>query len=437
MMTSLLTAFVATLPVLPKSVRTRIQNRLGRTQERIFSRGSVRANTAQQYVSPITAEQLSAVLACMRYRADMISIMPWRVIETTSENDRLLAVDHPIDPILSRMPNTETTPSAFKSALVTNLLGWGDCYAEIVRDGVGRIRALSQIESHRVLCYRDAASGEIRYDVMGTRTGTMTLEVRDMFHVAIHSLNGITGRSPLLIGSQPIGGALAADRFAGSFFGNGATPQGYLRFAKYLEKDVRDQMREEWYQQYGGVHQAGGVAVIGEDGKFEPVTVDPAVSQVLETRRWGVVEICRLLNVPPQKVYEYSGQGATASASINATIVTESHQPLMTSLEEQANLKLIGQPRFSTKLNANALLRGTPQERAQIHRTYVQLGARSVNEVRRLEEAPGIGEAGDVFRMPLNMTTAEKFAAGLATPPTTPPGPGDGSSGGPENQPRE
>lgn len=390
------------------------------------------ANTSRQGVTPDVAQGLSAVYGCIDYISRMISIMPWRVIETTREGDRLVTLTHPIDPILWRRPNTEMTSFTLKHTLLWQCLSWGNGYAEIIFDANRRIRGLMPIESRRVQIFRDASTRRIMYRVSDCVGGkTLDFESQEIFHILAVSDDGIIGRSPLLDGTQSMGSAMAADRHAGAFFANQSLPAGVIELEGTTDAETREELRREWAEIYGGTANVGQTGVLSGGAKFKPITFEPRIMQLLETRRFNLEEICRFFGVPPQKIFQYEGQGMTATAEMNATIVTEALMPWMTRLEEEANRKLIGQDRFSTNLDENVLLRGTAERRWNTYRAGLQLGAMSVNQVLRNENMPGIGPSGDVHRMPLNMTTSEKFASPDFVPnAATPPGPGDGSSGG-------
>ena len=60
------------------------------------------------------------------------------------------------------------------------------------------------------------------------------------------------------------------------------------------------------------------------------------------------------------------------------------------------------------EINTNSLLRGNPQERAEFYRTMLNIGALSVNEIRRKENMNSVPEGDNLF-MQMNMTTLENI----------------------------
>ena len=69
------------------------------------------------------------------------------------------------------------------------------------------------------------------------------------------------------------------------------------------------------------------------------------------------------------------------------------------------------QGKVQTKFIVNALLRGTPKDRSEYYRTMLNIGAMSIDEIRRLEELPTI-EGGSNHFMQLNMATLNDIIDG-------------------------
>lgn len=399
-------------------------------QDRSFWGVPFGRNTAREAVTSESALGVVAVWAAIGYVSGQIMQMPWRIIETAPDATKRLAMDHPAWRLLMRAPNPEMTPGQFKELLVAWMMGWGNGYAEIARDILGRPVELWPIHPSRVRLARDE-NDMLVYVVRNDNQADTVLVAQDMFHAHGLGFDGLCGYNPVVTAANALGCALAADKYAGSFYGNGANPIGYLSFQEYQNDETRDVVRRAWYQAYGGTELANQIAVLHSGAKFEKIDIDPHAAQLLESRQWSVREIARLFNVPPSKIQDYEGVTMAGLEEINSQVVTDTLGPWITRLEEQANTKILGQQRFSTKLYPQALLRGTSTARWRNYQLALQLGVMSVNEVRALEDLNGIGADGDVYRMPMNMMTSEQFVArDIDSAAPIPPGPGDGSSGG-------
>lgn len=133
----------------------------------------------------------------------------------------------------------------------------------------------------------------------------------------------------------------------------------------------------------------------------------------------------------PEPVYDLQVDG-TESFIANGVVVHNSnieHQgiefiiyslfPWAKRWEEQLNLKLLlpheRRDYYVEHLFA-ALLRGDLESRYRAYQVAIQYGWLTINEARRLENMNGIGPAGDVHYIPLNMTTAERMMKGDPPP---------------------
>jgi len=95
-------------------------------------------STAGIRVNEETALRVTAVYACVRVIAETMASLPlplYRRLERGKEK----VTGHPLYPVLHDMPNPEMTSFIFREVLMTQLLLWGNAYAQIVRDKRGQV----------------------------------------------------------------------------------------------------------------------------------------------------------------------------------------------------------------------------------------------------------------------------------------------------------
>lgn len=90
------------------------------------------------YVSEENSITVSGVFACVRVIAEDIASLPLPLYKRLPRG-KDKAVDHPLYYLIHDSPNEEMTAFAFKEAMMTNLLLWGNAYAQIIRDKHGQI----------------------------------------------------------------------------------------------------------------------------------------------------------------------------------------------------------------------------------------------------------------------------------------------------------
>ena len=92
-------------------------------------------------VNERTAMATSAVYACVRVLSETIASLPLHVYRRTGQGKEK-AIEHNLYYLLHDEPNPEMTSFVFRETLMGHLLLWGNAYAQIIRDGRGRVIGL-------------------------------------------------------------------------------------------------------------------------------------------------------------------------------------------------------------------------------------------------------------------------------------------------------
>ena len=105
--------------------------------------------------------QTTAVYDCVRILVETIVSLPlhtYRYTETGKEK----ASDHQIYHLLEDELNPEMTSFVFRETMMGHLLLWGNAYAQIIRDGRGKITSLYPLMSN-MMSVKRTENGEIYY----------------------------------------------------------------------------------------------------------------------------------------------------------------------------------------------------------------------------------------------------------------------------------
>ncbi|MBQ9009180.1 MAG: phage portal protein [Clostridia bacterium] len=95
---------------------------------------------------------------------------------------------------------------------------------------------------------------------------------------------------------------IAADEYSSKYYANGAAPMGIIETPTLIKNP--DLLRQSWNEAFGGTRNAGKVAVLEQGTTFKPISLSPQDSQLLDTRKFSVEEICRIFRVPPHLVQD-------------------------------------------------------------------------------------------------------------------------------------
>ena len=127
--------------------------------------------------------------------------------------------------------------------------------------------------------------------------GKETFDDSEMIHLVGLSFDGIVGKSVLEAARESIGLGLAADRFGGSFFGNGANVSAVLTHPGRLSDEAYKRLMRSWTQRNSGLVNSHKTAILEEGMSVEKMSISPQESQFISTRQFGVVDIARFFRL--------------------------------------------------------------------------------------------------------------------------------------------
>ncbi len=363
-------------------------------------------------VTERTAMQTSAVYACVRILAESIAGLPLHLYCHTNDGGKEKVNDHPLAYLLRSQPNPDMTSFVFRETLMSHLLLWGNAYAQIVRDGKGRVISLSPLMPNKMKIDR-SEKGEIFY-VLNPQSEPTYFRRDEILHIPGLGFDGLMGYSPIAMAKNAVGMALATEEYGATFFGNGANPGGVLEHPGVVKDPTR--IRENWNAVYQGSKNANKVAVLEEGMKYHTIGIPPEQAQFLETRKFQINEIARIFRVPPHMVGDLEKSSFSNIEQQSLEFVKYTLDPWVVRWEQSLQNKLLlpsERDRYFIKFNVDGLLRGDYATRMQGYATGIQNGWLSPNDVRTLEELNKIPaeEGGDNFMVNGNMVSLKDVGA--------------------------
>lgn len=355
--------------------------------------------TSGKPVNERTAMQTTAVYACVRILSETVASLPLHVYEY-KDGGKELVHDHPLYYLLHDEPNPEMTSFVFRETLMSHLLIWGNAYAQIVRDGSGRVLGLYPLLPNKMDVDRDNR-GRIYYvysrdtneNPMFKDYGDIKLRVEEVLHIPGLGFDGLIGYSPIAMAKNAVGMTLACEEYGASFFANGANPGGVLEHPGVLKDPSK--VRESWNSVYRGTNNAHKIAVLEEGMKYQQIGIPPEEAQFLETRKFQINEIARLYRIPPHMVGDLEKSSFSNIEQQSLEFVKYTLDPWVIRWEQslQKSLLLPGEKnKYFIKLNVDGLLRGDYQSRMNGYATGRQNGWFSANDIREMENMNPISE---------------------------------------------
>lgn len=364
------------------------------------------------FVNEDTALKYSAVWAAVQLLSRTVGSLPWCHMRHLQGGGKEKITDSPTARILGKQPNPDIRPFTFKETLIAHATMWGNGYAEIEKSKAGIVKAMWIITPDRVMVAR-SSNGDVVYEIDNFHGQNTVLRAKDMFHLKGLGFDGLMGYSVIGMAAQSIGLGLATESYGSSFFGNSSIPSGILTHPGKLSEPAKENLGNSWDDIHQGVNKARKVAVLEEGLTFQAIGIPPEDAQFLETRKFQITEFGRWFGVPPHMIGDMEKSSFNNIEQQSIDFVRGSIVPWAIRLEQEADIKLLGSNRAGgmfTKLNLNGLLRGDTASRFNAYSIGRQGGWLSVNDIREFEDMnPLPGEDGDIYLVPLAMTTPERF----------------------------
>ena len=400
----------------------------GRSSDRMAGSGyrfQFGQSAAGANVNERSAMQMTAVYACVRVLAESIASLPLHVFKKDSEGNQEKAEDHSLFFLLHDEPNPEMTSYIFRETLMTHLLLFGNAYAQILRNGRGDVLGLYPLMPNKMTVERDD-NGSLFYryqrhnEEPPTMDGnTVILTPRDVLHIPGLSYDGLVGLSPIAACRNAVGAGLSADEYSSRYYANGAAPMGVLEHPGVIKQP--EKLRDSWNEAFGGTRNAGKVAILEEGLKFTPISISPVDSQLLETRKFTVEEICRIFRVPPHLVQDLTKTSYNSAEQMSQEFVYYTLLPWCVRIE-QAMMRSLLNPQerrqYDIRFNLDGLLRGSYESRMRGYQTAVNTGIFSINDCRKLENMDLLpaDQGGDIHMVQGAMIPLSMVGAAYARP---------------------
>lgn len=339
------------------------------------TRGTVAVNNE-------TALRHSAVWACLRLRANVISSLPVDLYRKVVIGGVEQQIDVPKTPIL-------VNPGGEK-------VGIGEWMysTQFDLDRAGNVAGgISETDRYGLPARIDLwALGDWTIVVKGGRitgfrfNGEM-YPPEKVWHEKQYTVAGMhLGLSPVAYAAWSIGEYLSIQDFALEWFGNSTVPALH---AKNTAKVLTEQQALDHKARIMASVKAGQPWVTGEDWEINPLTMANQANQWIEGKQYGISDIARYFDCPGDLIDAVMQTGNITYANVtqrNLQALIWNIGPAV-KRREDALTKLTPRPQF-VKLNSDALLRMDPATRVAMLQAQVNARVLAPSEWRALDNRP-------------------------------------------------
>ncbi|MDD3757695.1 MAG: phage portal protein [Advenella sp.] len=342
------------------------------------------------------ALQIATIWACIELRANTIASLPFFVYEKLRNGQKELARNDRLYSLLKSSPNARMTPFEFWRAMMMNYDLRGNAYARIDRDPrTGEAVSLWPMPADQVTVHV-MNDGSMVY-LYAIDDNVVALAEESVLHLKGLG-NGTMGLAKLEFMRPSTDEMVKAQQTASRLFGTNGKPTGVLMVDSVLKPEQRAALRKN----FGDIATAntGRLFVLEANMKYQQLALSPEDQQLLESRQFGVEELCRWMGVPPVLVHHSNvttwGSGIY---EIKDGFYTLTLRPILSSIEQAVTKRVMTssqRTRLEAEFNFDALLRGNIKDRFEVYAKGVQNGITTRNEARQLENLPPIDGGDDL-----------------------------------------
>lgn len=348
-------------------------------------------------ITPENSFKIGPVYAAIRLISDSISTMPMDVFVRVDGQRRPfrpkpLWVDQP-------EPDSSMQRSDHYQSLLVSLLVDGNSFTRIIRNGNGDVVALSVLDPRRVEVKRNSETGRVEFHI---DNGRRVLPEEEIVHITeLRQPGSLRGTSRIKELRETLGLTKALEEFAAAFFGSGSTTSGVISVPQELTAEQAKDLQDSWERGHRGWRKAHRPGILSAGASYQKTSVDPTEAQALESREFAVEEVARIFRIPVHML-QSTRAGAMSYASVEESsrqFVTYTLLPYIAKIEGAYSRLLTGDAFL--RINVDALLRASLQDRYSAYSVAMQAGFLSINDIHRLEDLPPVPNGGDEYRVSL------------------------------------
>ena len=342
-------------------------------------------------VNPDTAEALSTVFACVTAISSAISALPVRLYQNNGKTRQEVNTGD-FKALLRNGPNAYQSTPEFLETLAAQILLRGNGLIEVTHDRHGTVIGLRVIPWH--WCnVQMLSNGRLVYDVFAQpgvyspENGRARRLLQDeVIHIRDRSDDGVIGKSRLQRGAATINAAHTVNEFSNNVNHNGVVPSGVISTDAKLDNEQRKILQGAITAGFAGAKGAAKVLIMDQGLQWNGnAIVSPEDAELLSSRKWSVEELCRLFQVPPPIIQDYSHNTFTNSEQAGRWFAQFCLLPLVSKIEAAFNRALFPDGGYELDLDMSGFDRGDPATRWNNHAIAATNGILTVDEIRDVE----------------------------------------------------
>lgn len=355
-------------------------------------------NNSGTFINEENVYKLAGVSAAISLIAGTISTLP---MDAWVKRDGQKNLMRPKPDWVNRPDVSFVDRTPFISSIIASLMLDGNAFVRVFRDADGLPINLTVLNPTKIKVHRNGV-GRVIFEY--TEDGKKYTS-DEILHIveSVMRPGQIRGVSRVEEMKDALGLGLALDSYAQRFFGQGTSGNYALVTPQTLTEEQAKNLAKAVDARHGGWRKAHKTMVLHSGIDIKDIGVNPEESQLLDSRRMFIEDLCRIWNIPSHMM---NLPGTNTYSSVEATqieFVTHTLRPYVAIIENALSTLLQIYPNgvgAFVEFNMNSLLRGDVQSRFSAYSQGIQAGILTSNDARVAEGLSKI-DGGDILRVPL------------------------------------
>jgi HK97 family phage portal protein len=366
---------------------------------------------------------LNAALNCaplaagVAFIADQISSLPLHVYAVSEDGDKKKAKDDRLYSALQRNVNSDgLTRQRWLHSVTQEYLVHGRSFTRILRDTFDnpiellplkqssiRAQFLKSEDGKERLVYRDITKRKLTYyeasevlDFVRMPNGPLEHHIPWQMHAdsiaiyrAIEKFSATSLSSPIL-----------------QLIQTGSSE-------KFMSPETAEKRSKEFSSILSRARQAGQrILPILDQRKIEPIGWKPEELQIVEAKKQAIIDITRMLNLPPVFMNSLENSTYTNSEQQSLTLEKFCLSPIVCCFQAELNAKLTKTKSREIEFDLDGLLRGDQKSRYEALRIAITTGFMTIDEARAKLNLSAQGGNADKLLLQLNIAPIDDLGRG-------------------------
>ena len=366
--------------------------------------------SAGVHVNAETAMRVSALYACVRILSTTVGSLSLSLYRRLPNGDIEEATDLPEYDIVCSEPNPLYSSYTWNSTTMEHESLNGNSYTRLFFGRGGRISKMEILHPNYTTPFLH--NGGLFYRTTGLDGNQIVLADYEVLHFKNISDDGLIGRSPISVGADTLGQAIAQQKYASNAYKNGGGLRGLLQGDEHLNAKQVEAMRQSVMTVMQDYERTASIGILGGGFKWQQVGMSPRDAEYIAASKLSVLDICRIFGVPPHMVAEMDKATFSNIEHQSIELVTHTVRPIVKSREQEMNRRILRKSDKGTlffRYNLDSLLRGDSKARAEYISKMLSWGVYNIDEARALDNMNQLPDGlGKKHYIPANMLEVGK-----------------------------